>query len=86
MNIKAIKLVVELRDVLIERSKGGVDVTIYHPGQRNVAVLYPIQGDEADMKAAQKLVERVTSEDWKKSHTVSMVSDLAEMMRRVAGV
>lgn len=86
MNIKAIKFELEGRDVLVERSEGGVDVTIYHPGQRNGAVLYPLSGEEADVKQAQRLVERITGVSWRKSHTVSMLGDLLMRMRQVAGV
>lgn len=88
MNIKSITVVVEAVDVTITRGLGNVvDVTIHHPRQRNVAVPYAIQGDEGvDVKAAQTIIERATSQDWKKSHTCSMVSDLVDVLRQVAGV
>lgn len=87
MNIKQITVVVEAVEVTIARSPKGVDVTIHHPNQRNVAVPYAIKGDEvADVKAAQTIIERATGQDWKATHTCSMVAELLEVLHRVAGV
>lgn len=86
MNIKAMTVEVEGKNVAISREKGGVAVTIHHMHQRNVPVLYQIDGEEGDMLEAQRIVECVTGVSWKKSHTVSMVADLVTVLRQVAGV
>lgn len=83
MNIKQITVVVENTDVTIKRQpKGFVEVIVHQLASGG----WKIDGTEEDVKAAQNLVRSVTRQDWKRTHTSSMVQDLVDLLRRVAGV
>lgn len=86
MNIKAITVEVEGKNVTISREKGGVAVLIQHANQRNVPVSYTINGEDVDLIAAQHIIGNVTGRSWDKTHTGSMVWELVTVLRMVAGV
>ena len=83
MDIKQITVVVENTDVTIKRQpKGFVEVIVHELASGG----WKIDGTEEDVKAAQNLVRSVTRQDWKRTHTSSMVRELVDLLRRVAGV